>query len=61
MTLIKGTGMFSGREHGILLCVVGGRQVTRLKKIVYKNDAKAFVVVTGVQDVRGEGFRPLEA
>ncbi len=61
VTLIKGTGMFSGEEHGILLCVVAGRQVTRLKQIVYKNDAKAFVVVTGVQDVRGEGFRPLEA
>ncbi len=61
VTLLKGTGMFSGREHGILMCVVRGRQVTRLKEIVYSNDAKAFVVVTGVQDVRGEGFRPLEA
>ncbi len=61
VTLVKGTGMFSGREHGILMCVVRGRQVARLKQIVYKNDAKAFVVVTGVQDVRGEGFRPLEA
>ncbi len=61
VTLLKGTGMFSGREHGILMCVVRGRQVARLKEIVYRNDAKAFVVVTGVQDVRGEGFRPLEA
>ena len=61
VTLVKGTGMFSGREHGILLCVVRGRQVGRLKEIVYRSDAKAFVVVTGVQDVRGEGFRPLEA
>lgn len=61
VTLLKGTGMFSGREHGILMCVVRGRQVTRLKEIVYSRDAKAFVVVTGAQDVRGEGFRPLEA
>ncbi|MDH3523759.1 MAG: DUF2270 domain-containing protein [Acidobacteriota bacterium] len=61
VTLLKGTGMFSGREHGIMMCVVRGRQVTRLKEIVYRNDPKAFVVVTGVQDVRGEGFRPLEA
>jgi uncharacterized membrane protein len=60
VTLIKGTGMFSGREHGILMCVVRGRQVARLKEIVYRLDAKAFVVVTGAQDVRGEGFRPLD-
>jgi uncharacterized membrane protein len=61
VTLLRGTGMFSGREHGILMCVVRGRQVARLKEIVYRNDAGAFVVVTGAQDVRGEGFRPLEA
>ena len=61
VTLLKGTGMFSGKEHGILMCVVAGRQVTRLKQLVYRNDEKAFVVVTGVHDVRGEGFRPLEA
>jgi uncharacterized membrane protein len=60
VTLIKGTGMFSGREHGILMCVLRGRQVARLKEIVYRIDAKAFVVVTGAQDVRGEGFRPLD-
>ena len=60
VTLVKGTGMFSGREHGILMCVVRGRQVARLKEIVYSKDAKAFVIVTGAQDVRGEGFRPLE-
>ncbi len=61
VTLLKGTGMFSGKEHGILMCVVSGRQVSRLKQLVYRNDAKAFVVATGVHDVRGEGFRPLEA
>ena len=61
VTLLKGTGMFSGREHGILMCVVRGRQVGPLKEIVYRNDSSAFVVVTGAQDVRGEGFRPLEA
>ena len=61
VTLLKGTGMFSGKEHGILMCVVSGRQVSRLKELVYRNDAKAFVVATGVHDVRGEGFRPLEA
>lgn len=61
VTRLEGTGMFSGREHGILMCVVRGRQVHRLKEIVYRKDRRAFVIVSGVEDVRGEGFRPLES
>ncbi len=61
VTLIRGTGMYSGQEHGILMCVAGSRQIDRLQAIVRQNDPRAFVVVTGTQDVRGEGFRPLEA
>ncbi len=61
VTLIKGVGMYSGKEHGILMCVVTGRQADRLKEIVHRHDPRAFVVITGARDVRGEGFRPLEA
>ncbi|MGB6853675.1 MAG: DUF2270 domain-containing protein [Thermoanaerobaculia bacterium] len=61
ITLIKGVGMYSGEEHGILMCVVSGGQAERLREIVNREDENAFVVVTAAQDVRGEGFRPLEA
>ena len=61
VTLIKGQGMYSGREHGILMCVVRSRQVEPLKEIVHQADPNAFVVISAAQDVRGEGFRPLEA
>lgn len=60
VTLLKGQGMYTGKEHSILLCVVRGRQLERLKQIVHKYDPHAFVIVTGAQDVRGEGFRPLD-
>lgn len=61
VTSIRGTGMYSGKEHAILLCVVTGRQLDGLKKIVQEHDPHAFVIVTAARDVRGEGFRPLEA
>jgi uncharacterized membrane protein len=60
-TLLHGKGMYTGKEHGILLCAINARQLEKLKKIVNQVDPRAFVIVTPVQEVRGEGFRPLEA
>jgi len=61
VTQIRGVGMYSGEEHGILMCVVRAQEVPELRRLVHEQDPDAFVVVTGAQDVRGEGFRPLEA
>lgn len=60
VTLINAKGMYTGQEHGILMCVVEARQKSLLKRIVYKADPKAFFILTPVEDVRGGGFRPLE-
>ncbi len=60
VTRLQGRGMYSGREHGVLLCVASRRETARLRQIVREHDPHAFVVVTGTEDVRGEGFRPLE-
>ena len=61
VTLIHGKGMYSGKERGVLMCVLEARQVDRLKKLIYQLDPQAFVIITPVHDVRGTGFRPLEA
>ncbi len=60
VTLLKGVGMYSGKEHGVLMCVVENGQIARLREIVRRADPHAFVIVTAAHDVRGEGFRPLE-
>ena len=52
--------MYSGKEHGILMCVLRRAQIEGLRAIVHKYDPTAFVVVLRAQDVRGEGFRPIE-
>lgn len=60
VTLLRGTGMYSGKEHGVMMVVVQAREVEHLKRIVYDADPNAFVIITAAQDVLGEGWRPLE-
>jgi uncharacterized membrane protein len=61
VTLLQGKGMYTGEEHGVMMCVVNAKQKKRVRDIVHKEDAKAFVIMTVAEDVRGFGFRPLEA
>lgn len=61
VTLLQGKGMYTGEEHGVMMCVVNSRQKVRVREIVKKLDSKAFVIMTVAEDVRGFGFRPLEA
>ena len=56
-TLFKGKGAYSKREKGILLTVVNRSEVTRLKVLVSEIDPSAFVIVTDVNEVLGEGFK----
>ncbi|MCB1056898.1 MAG: DUF2270 domain-containing protein, partial [Acidobacteria bacterium] len=60
VTLLRGTGMYSGAEHGVMMVVVQGKEVEHLKRIVYDADPSAFVIITAAQDVLGEGWRPLD-
>lgn len=59
VTLLEGKGMYTGQEHGVLMCVIDLYETDQLRKIVSKVDPNAFVVVTQAHDVRGTGFRPL--
>jgi uncharacterized membrane protein len=61
VTLMHGTGMYTGKDHGILMCAVDSNQIPVLKRIVTELDSHAFVIVMPIQEVHGEGFRPLEA
>lgn len=60
VTLLHGTGMYTGKEHGVLLCALEARQMRFLREAVQAIDPHAFIIVTPVQDIHGVGFRPLE-
>ena len=57
ITLLKGQGGFSGDKKDILLCVISRSEITELKRVVSQVDQDAFVIITEVNEVLGEGFK----
>jgi uncharacterized membrane-anchored protein YitT (DUF2179 family) len=60
VTSLKGRGMYSGSEREVLLCVVNRSEVIHVKEIVKQIDSRAFVMVSTVHEVLGEGFREIQ-
>lgn len=56
VTALKGHGSFTKQERDVLYCVVGRNEIVRLKNLVTSIDPHAFVSVSVVHDVLGEGF-----
>lgn len=56
VTLLKGRGMYTKTDKDVLLCVVNRSQFSQVKEIVKEEDPKAFVMVTDMYEVLGEGF-----
>ena len=60
VTVLKATGFYTGNDREVLLCIVDRTQVTKLKNIVHSIDGSAFIMVTTVHEVLGEGFKKFE-
>lgn len=66
VTVLKGYGSYSKQDREVLYCVVAKNEIVRLKDVVTNVDPHAFVSVSIVHDVMGEGFtldenkRPIE-
>ncbi|MCR2045608.1 YitT family protein [Anaerosalibacter massiliensis] len=60
VTLFKGKGMYTEDDKDILLCVVNRSQFTKVKDIVNTIDTYAFVMVTEMYEVIGEGFKEIK-
>lgn len=56
VTVLRGFGHFTKTDREILYCVVGRNEIVRLKNVIVSIDPHAFVSVTEVHDVMGEGF-----
>ena len=60
VTLLKGEGMYSKQDRPVLLCVVSRSQFVRAKKIIQSVDQTAFIMVSDMSEVLGEGFKKEE-
>ncbi|HKJ37840.1 MAG TPA: YitT family protein [Anaerolineales bacterium] len=61
VTVLEGTGAFTGADRPVLYVVITRAEVSRLKAIVNEVDPRAFMVIGYAHEALGEGFRPLKA
>ena len=61
VTILEGTGAFTGAERPVLYVVITRAEVSRLKAIVHEVDPRAFMVIGYAHEALGEGFRPLKS
>lgn len=60
LTVMNGRGGYTGAPQNVLICAIGRRQLSHLKRIVKLNDPGAFVIVSEAKEVMGEGFKRLD-
>ena len=53
---IKITGMYTGNDKNMLICVVFNRELSALKHKINQIDEEAFVIICSAGEVKGEGF-----
>ncbi|MEO0078589.1 MAG: YitT family protein [candidate division WOR-3 bacterium] len=57
-TLVQAIGAYTGEGRDMVFSVMSKREVARAREIVREVDPGAFVIITDVYEVLGEGFRP---
>jgi len=60
VTVLAGTGAYTGEERPVLYCVVTRAEIAQIKAIVHEADPSAFMVIGVAHEALGEGFRPLK-
>ena len=58
-TIFHGKGGYTGADTYILYCVLGRKEMIRLKNYIKEIDNKAFITVSDAHEVLGEGFKDI--
>ncbi|WP_075363343.1 YitT family protein [Desulfosporosinus metallidurans] len=56
VTLFQATGAFSGEAKQVVYCVINRTELSQVKEIVHDQDPQAFLAISEVPEVVGEGF-----
>jgi uncharacterized membrane-anchored protein YitT (DUF2179 family) len=57
-TVVNATGAYTGERKDMVFSVMAKREVSRAREIAKEVDPHAFIIITDVYEVLGEGFRP---
>jgi uncharacterized membrane-anchored protein YitT (DUF2179 family) len=60
VTILSGTGGYTGEPKAVIYCTVSRMEINRLKILVHDIDPRAFMVIGQAQEALGEGFKPLK-
>ena len=58
-TMLQGKGVFTGSDREVLFVIVSRSEISILRQVVQEIDPKAFLVISDVREVLGEGFKRL--
>ena len=61
VTVLNGTGAYSGADKQVLLCAIKHQQIVAIREVIREIDQGAFVIVTDARDVFGRNFGDLSA
>jgi uncharacterized membrane-anchored protein YitT (DUF2179 family) len=61
VTILNGTGAYTGEPRTVLYCVITRAEVSQLKELIREVDPAAFMVIGTAHEALGEGFRPLKS
>ncbi|MEA4902833.1 YitT family protein [Desulfitobacterium sp.] len=56
VTLFKASGAYSGEDKDVIYCIISRTQLSQIKEIIHRRDQKAFLAISEVPEVVGEGF-----
>ena len=59
VTFLQGKGGYTNEDKNVLLVVVSKNEEVHLKKVIKSIDSSAFIIVTDVHEVLGEGFKAI--
>ena len=57
VTKLSGSSLYTGETRPMLMCVIKKHEINKLKNAVKSIDSRAFVVLSDVREVLGEGFK----
>ncbi|MDO5128135.1 MAG: YitT family protein [Eubacteriales bacterium] len=60
VTFIPVTGAYTGRQKRMIMCVVSGKEMVKIKQNIYRIDEKAICFVGDICEAFGEGFTKFE-
>ena len=60
VTVLKAQGAYTGEDKEVLLCVVRRQEVFQIRAVIKQTDPDAFIVVSDVGEIIGEGFKHID-